>query len=116
MEKLKERIGIDKTVICEIAIKAIDKEKLRKKSLQDGIYINFIENEKSPIVTKNGICISELEIKDDSIGRLLIKHKQNNLNIISGSFAGRPKFSQYCLRSIGFTKLKSIFSLILRKR
>lgn len=79
MEKLKERIGIDKTVICEIAIKAIDKEKLRKKSLQDGIYINFIENEKSPIVTKNGICISELEIKDDSIGRLLIKHKQNNL-------------------------------------
>ena len=31
MEKLKERIGIDKTVICEIAIKAIDKEKLQGK-------------------------------------------------------------------------------------
>ena len=79
MEKLKERIGIDKTVICEIAIKKIDKDKLRKKSLQDGIYVNFVENEKSPIITQDGICVSELEIKDDSIGRLLIKHKQNNL-------------------------------------
>ena len=38
------------------------------------------------------------------------------MNIISGSFAGRPKFSQYCFRSIGFTKLKSMFSFIFRKR
>ena len=40
--------------------------------MQDGIYINFIENEKSPIVTKNGICISELEIKDDSKVTMII--------------------------------------------
>ena len=32
------------------------------------------------------------------------------LKIISGSFAGRQKFSQYCLRSMGFTKLKSMLS------
>ena len=42
--------------------------------------------------------------------------KNSSLNIISGSFAGRPKFSQYCLRSIGFIKLKSMFSFIFRKR
>lgn len=32
------------------------------------------------------------------------------LNIISGSFAGRPKFSQYCLHSIGLTKLGVTFN------
>ena len=42
--------------------------------------------------------------------------KNSSLNIISGSFAGRPKFSQYCLRNIGFIKLKSMFSFIFRKR
>lgn len=35
--------------------------------------------------------------------------KNSSLNIISDSFVGRPKFSQYCFRSIGFTKLKSMF-------
>ena len=41
--------------------------------------------------------------------------KNSSLNIISGSFAGLPNVSQYCFLSIGFTKLKSMFSFSLRK-
>ena len=61
-------------------------------------------------------CFVLFDLKIGSSERSYSFFKKSSLNIISGSFAGRPKFSQYCLRSIGCTKLKSILSFILRKR
>ena len=87
------------------------------------VFLNFV-NRLGSIIFASG-SRSRKNLYAISVWALLIKassersysfFKNKSLNIISGSFAGRPNFSQYCLRSIGFTKLKSMFSLILRRR
>ena len=58
------------------------------------------------------VCALDITLSSDKSYSFF---KNSSLNIISGSFAGLPNVSQYCFLSIGFTKLKSMFSFSLRK-
>lgn len=76
---LKERIGLDRSVLCDLTITAIDSGKLEQAVKQKGQYASLIYDEKSPIKLKDGSRIRELIVKDQRIGKLTVSFKSNNL-------------------------------------
>ena len=76
---LKERIGLDRSVLCDFTITAIDSGKLEQAVKQKGQYASLIYDEKSPIKLKDGSRIRELIVKDQRIGKLTVSFKSNNL-------------------------------------
>lgn len=77
--KLKERIGIDHSVLYNFSILSINQDKLYNQQTNANTYINLVIDDTSPIVLSDSTKISKLVIKDGCIGRFGVEYKQNNL-------------------------------------
>lgn len=79
----QERIGIDRSVLCDFLIQEVDTEKIEKCTLKDRgnkSYAKVVFDEKSPIKLSNGKGIGKLVIKNQYIGKLTVSFEKNNLN------------------------------------
>lgn len=78
---LKERIGIDRTILCDFNVVTIDIKKLESK-LNDESYNHFIQiefNGNSPIVLDDGSKIAKLKVQDRRFGYLEVSFGTSNL-------------------------------------
>jgi hypothetical protein len=76
---LQERIGIDRSVLCNFEVLKVDTEKL-KNNIGEKIYTKVVYDDKSPVELDNGKRIGKLVIKDSQIGKLTVSFEKNNLN------------------------------------
>ena len=80
-----ERIGIDRSVLCEFRVTNVDTEILEKSikkhnDSQEKTYASITYDKDSPVELPNGKHIRKLVIKDSSIGKLTVSFEKNNLN------------------------------------
>ena len=79
---LQERIGIDRSVLCDFIIQEVDTDKIEKsaKTNSNKSYAKAVYDDNSPIELSNGKKIGKLVIKDPHIGKLTVAFEKNNLN------------------------------------
>lgn len=78
-----ERIGIDRSVVCDFILQSIDKELIDTKSKSskgNKSYVKLVYDDNSPIELADGSRVSELVIKDQYLGKFNVKFAKNNLN------------------------------------
>ena len=81
--ELTERIGIDRSVVCDFILQSIDKELIdtkAKSSKGSKSYVKLVYDGNSPIELADGSRVSELVIKDKYLGKFSVKFAKNNLN------------------------------------
>lgn len=80
----EERVGIDRSVLYDFFIKKVDTEKIEKaiSKCKDNkkTYVKIVYDKHSPIKLSDGRGVGTLLIKDQYIGRLIIRFEKNNLN------------------------------------
>ena len=81
-KELKERIGIDRSVLCDFTILDIIQSKLEAATATNSKnqYSKLSYDNRSPIRLSNGKGIGKLIVKDKQIGKLTISFEKNNLN------------------------------------
>ena len=77
---LQERIGIDRSVLCDFIIQEVDTDKIEKsaKTNSNKSYAKAVYDDNSPIELSNGKKIGKLVIKDPHIGKLTVAFEKNN--------------------------------------
>ena len=81
--ELVERIGIDRSVLCDFIVLKVDTEKLKSNIQNDfgeKVYTNIVYDDKSPVELENGKRVGKLIIKDSRIGKLTVSFEKNNLS------------------------------------
>lgn len=79
---LLERIGIDRSVLCDFIVLRVDTEKLKNNIQNEGekTYSKIVYDDKSPVELENGKRVGKLVIKDSRIGKLTVSFEKNNLS------------------------------------
>lgn len=76
---LTERIGIDRSVLCDFDVTAVDTKKLAVAVQKKGQYASLINDKRSPIELADGSRIGKLVVKDQRIGKLSVSFERNQL-------------------------------------
>lgn len=76
---LTERIGIDRSVLCDFDVTAVDTKQLSKAVAKKGQYASLINDKRSPIELADGSRIGKLVVKDQRIGKLSVSFERNQL-------------------------------------
>ena len=76
---LTERIGIDRSVLCDFGVTAVDTKQLSKAVQKKGQYASLINDRRSPIELADGSRIGKLVVKDQRIGKLSVSFERNQL-------------------------------------
>jgi hypothetical protein len=79
---LLERIGIDRSVLCDFIVLRVDTEKLKNNIQNEGekSYSKIVYDDKSPVELENGKRVGKLVIKNSRIGKLTVSFEKNNLS------------------------------------
>lgn len=79
---LLERIGIDRSVLCDFIVLRVDTEKLKNNIQNEGekSYSKIVYDDKSPVELENGKRVGKLVIKNNRIGKLTVSFEKNNLS------------------------------------
>jgi hypothetical protein len=79
---LLERIGIDRSVLCDFIVLGVDTEKLKNNIQNEGekSYSKIVYDDKSPVELENGKKVGKLVIKNSRIGKLTVSFEKNNLS------------------------------------
>lgn len=79
---LLERIGIDRSVLCDFIVLGVDTEKLKNNIQNEGekSYSKIVYDDKSPVELENGKRVGKLVIKNSRIGKLTVSFEKNNLS------------------------------------
>lgn len=80
--KLLERIGIDRSVLCDFIVLKVNTEKLKNNLRNEGekSYSKIVYDDNSPVELENGQRVGKLVIKDGRIGNLTVSFEKNNLS------------------------------------
>ncbi len=81
---LNERIGIDRSVICDFELKSIDKKLLNQRAKEQSkgnkSYVRIEYNEDSPVTLEDGSRIGKLMIKDSFLGKFTVSFSKSNFD------------------------------------
>lgn len=79
--ELNERIGIDRSVLCNFSVIDVDMKKFHEAQMKNGKeqFCQFEPAEHSLLVLPDGTGVGRLQIVDRKLGRLDLRFTQNNL-------------------------------------
>ncbi len=80
---LVERIGIDRSVLCNFNVLEVDEKKFKnaaQNQFGEKVYSQIMHDDQSPIKLDDGRGVSKLVIKHSRIGKLMVSFEKNNLS------------------------------------
>ena len=80
---LVERIGIDRSVLCNFNVLEVDEKKFKnaaQNQFGEKVYSQIMYDDQSPIKLDDGRGVSKLVIKHSRIGKLMVSFEKNNLS------------------------------------
>lgn len=79
---LVERIGIDRSVLCNFNVLEVDEKKFKnaaQNQFGEKVYSQIMYDDQSPIKLDDGRGVSKLVIKHSRIGKFMVSFEKNNL-------------------------------------
>lgn len=80
---LVERIGIDRSVLCNFNVLEVDEKKFKnaaQNQFGEKVYSQIMYDDQSPIKLDDGRGVSKLVIKHSRIGKFMVSFEKNNLS------------------------------------
>jgi hypothetical protein len=80
---LVERIGIDRSVLCNFNVLEVDEKKFKnaaQNQFGEKVYSQIMYDDQSPIKLYDGRGVSKLVIKHSRIGKFMVSFEKNNLS------------------------------------
>lgn len=80
---LVERIGIDRSVLCNFNVLEVDEKKFKnaaQNQFGEKVYSQIMHDDQSPIKLDDGRGVSKLVIKHSRIGKFMVSFEKNNLS------------------------------------
>ena len=80
---LVERIGIDRSVLCNFNVLEVDEKKFKnaaQNQFGEKVYSQIMYDDQSPIKLDDGRGVSKLVIKHSRIGKCMVSFEKNNLS------------------------------------